>query len=116
MSHDISIYLGLQKWALLFDKDQNLCQQVVTEELIATSEPSLQLLVDLEQIKSIFSVNINTENILIFIWKRFNDIAMQEGFVLMKGAENNQQLLFCLQWAYVIIKSHSSLDNGMFVQ
>ena len=65
--------LGLQKWALFFDQDQNLCKQLITEERVKNCEPVFQVIEEIQHIKAIFPVNFDTENNLHFIWKRVHE-------------------------------------------
>ena len=107
--------LGLQKWALFFDQDQNLCKQLITEERVKNCEPVFQVIEEVHHIKTIFPVNFDTENNLPFIWKRVNETFMAEGFI-MTDSRISSELLSYLRWAYIIIKvlnTELSQDIGM---
>ena len=107
--------LGLQKWALFFDQDQNLCKQLITEERVKNCEPVFQVIEEVHHIKTIFPVNFDTENNLHFIWKRVNETFMAEGFI-MTDSRISSELLSYLRWAYIIIKilnTELSQDIGM---
>ena len=109
--------LGLQKWALFFDQDQNLCKQLITEERVKNFEPVFQVIEEVHHIKTIFPVNFDTENNLPFIWKRVNETFMAEGFI-MTDSRISSELLSYLRWAYIIIKvlnTELSQDIGMII-
>ena len=48
--------LGLQKWAILFDQDRNMCQNVITEDKIESYEPSIDTIEELDYFKTMFSL------------------------------------------------------------
>ena len=95
--------LGLQKWALFFDQDQNMCNQLISEERVKNCEPVFQVIEELQHIKAIFPVDFDTENHLIFIWKRVHETFVAEGFI-MTDSRISSELLSYLRWAYIIIK------------
>ena len=109
--------LGLQKWAILFDQDRSMCQNVITEDKIESYEPSIDTIEELNYVKTMFSVPISTENILLFVWKRVRSNFMKEGFLSNEGSDH-QALLRGFRWAFVIIKiaeNQSPPDAGKFL-
>ena len=113
---DLCQNLGLQKWAIFFDQDKNMCRNVITEDKIKCYEPSIDTTEELHYVKTIFSVPISTENILLFIWKRVRLNFMKEGFILNEDFEH-KALLRGFRWVFVIIKiseTESSPDTGKY--
>ena len=114
---DLCQNLGLQKWATLFDQDRNMYRNVITEDKIESYEPSIDTIEELDYIKTMFSVPISTENILLFIWKRVRSNFIKEGFILDEDFDH-QALLRGFRWAFVIIKiaeNQSPPDAGKFL-
>ena len=114
---DLCQNLGLQKWAILFDQDRSMCQNVITEDKIESYEPSIDTIEELNYVKTMFSVPISTENILSFIWKRVRSNCMKEGFISNEGSDH-QALLRGFRWAFVIIKideNQSPSDIGKYL-
>ena len=114
---DLCQNLGLQKWATLFDQDGNMYRNVITEDKIESYEPSIDTIEELDYIKTMFSVPISTENILLFIWKRVRSNFMKEGFISNEDSEQ-QALLRGFRWAFVIIKiaeNQSPSDVGKYL-
>ena len=114
---DLCQNLGLQKWAIVFDQDRNMCRNVITEDKIESYEPSIDTIEELDYVKTMFSVPISTENILLFIWKRVRSNFLKEGFISNEGSDH-QALLRGFRWAFVIIKiaeNQLSPDTGMYI-
>ena len=108
---------GLQKWATLFDQDRNMCRNVITDDKIESYEPSIDTIEELDYVKTMFSVPICAENILLSIWKRVRSNLLKEGFISNKGSDH-QPLLRGFRWAFVIIKiaeNQSPPDTGKYL-
>ena len=109
--------LGLQKWAILFDQDRNMFQNVITEDKIESYEPSIDTIEELIYVKTMFSVPISAENILLSIWKRVRSNLLKVGFISNEGSDH-QPLLRGFRWAFVIIKiaeNQSPSDTGKYL-
>ena len=114
---DLCQNLGLQKWAIVFDQDRNMCRNVITEDKIESYEPSIDTIEELDYVKTMFSVPISTENILLSIWERIRSNFLKEGFISSEGSDH-QALLRGFRWAFVIIKiaeNQLSPDTGMYI-
>ena len=114
---DLCQNLGLQKWAIVFDQDRNMCRNVITEDKIESYEPSIDTIEELDYVKAMFSVPISTENILLSIWKRIRSNFLKEGFISNEGSDH-QALLRGFRWAFVIIKiaeNQSPSNTGKYL-
>ena len=95
--------LGLHKWALAFNKGHQ--STVITEHLIETTEPSLDLVEDLTQISAIFDLTFDMESLVAFVVNKGYALANDEGLFV---TEDNTQIQSLLRWGLIFFK----IGNG----